>query len=58
MGNLAELNDHLRENLLLMVAATVDEYDAPPDGWLQLVEFWEDWINDGHYEARDKGVAY
>jgi hypothetical protein len=50
---LTELNDLLRDNLLLAIAATADNPDLVlPDNWLELVEAWEAEIATAHWNAR------
>jgi hypothetical protein len=49
---LTELNDLLRDNLLLAIAATADNPDLVlPDNWLELVEAWEEDVRGTHWRA-------
>jgi hypothetical protein len=46
---LEELNDLLRDNLLLAIAATADGIEELPDNWLELVEAWEEDVKGSHW---------
>lgn len=59
MSELLELNDRIRDALLLSIEAALEDDDRKmPDGWLELAEHYEAWIKNAHYYAREEGYAY
>ena len=54
--NLTEVHNKIYANLLLSIETALEDDD--PDGWLELVEFWEAWLAGGYVEADAKGYVY